>query len=81
MFTTDLMESKQERVAINGVEPQMIGMLVSYAYTSEVYISKANVQVHSPSSAFPSPSTSGASAERHTCSCCRRCWLRPTCWT
>lgn len=45
MFSTDLIESKQERVAINGVEPQMIGMLVSYAYTSEVYISKANVQV------------------------------------
>ncbi|XP_051905488.1 kelch-like protein diablo isoform X2 [Hippocampus zosterae] len=44
MFTTDLKESKQERVAINGVEPQMVGMLVSYAYTSEVYISKANVQ-------------------------------------
>lgn len=47
MFSTDLIESKQERVAINGVEPQMIGMLVSYAYTSEVYISKANVQVKS----------------------------------
>lgn len=46
MFSTDLIESKQERVAINGVEPQMIGMLVSYAYTSEVYISKANVQVN-----------------------------------
>uniref|UniRef100_A0A8C5D4N4 Kelch-like protein 20 n=1 Tax=Gouania willdenowi TaxID=441366 RepID=A0A8C5D4N4_GOUWI len=44
MFSTDLIESKQERVAINGVEPQMVGMLVSYAYTSEVYISKANVQ-------------------------------------
>ncbi|KAM9745214.1 kelch-like protein 24 isoform 1-T1 [Menidia menidia] len=44
MFSADLIESKQERVAINGVEPQMIGMLVSYAYTSEVYISKANVQ-------------------------------------
>ncbi|KAM9392378.1 kelch-like protein 24 [Pholidichthys leucotaenia] len=44
MFSTDLIESRQERVAINGVEPQMIGMLVSYAYTSEVYISKANVQ-------------------------------------
>uniref|UniRef100_A0A1A7YXF9 BTB domain-containing protein n=1 Tax=Iconisemion striatum TaxID=60296 RepID=A0A1A7YXF9_9TELE len=44
MFSADLLESKQERVAINGVEPQMIGMLVSYAYTSEVYISKANVQ-------------------------------------
>lgn len=47
MFSTDLIESKSERVAINGVEPQMIGMLVSYAYTSEVYISKANVQVRS----------------------------------
>ena len=45
MFSTDLMESRQERVAINGVEPQMIGMLVSYAYTSVVVISKANVQV------------------------------------
>lgn len=45
MFSTDLIESKSERVAINGMEPQMIGMLVSYAYTSEVYISKANVQV------------------------------------
>ncbi|XP_056263451.1 kelch-like protein 2 isoform X2 [Pseudoliparis swirei] len=44
MFSTNLIESKQERVAINGVEPQMFGMLVSYAYTSEVYISNANVQ-------------------------------------
>ncbi|XP_069558862.1 kelch-like protein 20 isoform X2 [Brachyistius frenatus] len=44
MFSTDLIESKQERVAINGVEPQMVGMLVTYAYTSEVFISKANVQ-------------------------------------
>lgn len=53
MFSTDLIESKQERVAINGVEPQMIGMLVSYAYTSEVYISKANVQVTSLASSSP----------------------------
>ncbi|KTG35961.1 hypothetical protein cypCar_00025492 [Cyprinus carpio] len=44
MFSTDLMESRQERVAINGVEPQMIGVLVSYGYTAEVVISKANVQ-------------------------------------
>lgn len=46
MFSTDLMESKQDRVAINGVEPHMIGMLVQYAYTSDVFISKANVQVN-----------------------------------
>nr|XP_020475518.1 kelch-like protein 20 isoform X2 [Monopterus albus] len=31
MFSTDLIESKQERVAINGVEPQMIGMLALLA--------------------------------------------------
>lgn len=44
MFSTNLIESRQERVAINGVEPQMVGKLVRYAYTSEVLISKANVQ-------------------------------------
>lgn len=64
MFSTDLIESKQERVAINGVEPQMIGMLVSYAYTSEVYISKANVQVESLTLSRPHhPSLESMSAE------------------
>lgn len=61
MFSTDLIESKSERVAINGVEPQMIGMLVSYAYTSEVYISKANVQVRS--AILPSVSSATCSEE------------------
>lgn len=45
MFSTEMMESRQERVEIYGVETQIFGMLVSYAYTSEVLISKANVQV------------------------------------
>ncbi|XP_043945581.1 kelch-like protein 20 isoform X1 [Protopterus annectens] len=44
MFSTDLVESKQDRVAINGVESQMIGMLVNFAYTAQVVITKANVQ-------------------------------------
>ncbi|XP_007891830.1 kelch-like protein 3 [Callorhinchus milii] len=44
MFSTDLMESRQERVAINGVEHQMIWRLVGYAYTGQVHITKANVQ-------------------------------------
>ena len=39
------MESQQIRVAINGVEPQMMDMMVNYAYTSKVLISTANVQV------------------------------------
>lgn len=66
MFSTDLIESKQDRVAINGVEPQMIGMLVSYAYTSEVYISKANVQVKSLAQSSRLPlSLRNACAEKH----------------
>lgn len=79
MFSTDLIESKQERVAINGVEPQMIGMLVSYAYTSEVYISKANVQVR-PLSSFHMSSLLIA----HLTVVVpppRPCWQQPTCWT
>ncbi|XP_051878526.1 kelch-like protein 20 [Pristis pectinata] len=44
MFCTGLMESRQERVAINGVEPQMVGLLVAYSYTSRVHITRANVQ-------------------------------------
>ncbi|XP_078096673.1 LOW QUALITY PROTEIN: kelch-like protein 24 [Mustelus asterias] len=44
MFSTDLVESRQERVAINGVEPQMVGLLVVYSYTARVLITRANVQ-------------------------------------
>ncbi|XP_067859642.1 kelch-like protein diablo isoform X1 [Heptranchias perlo] len=44
MFSTDLVESRQERVAINGVEPQMVGLLVSYSYTARVLVTRANVQ-------------------------------------
>ena len=45
MFTSDMVESTQERVTIKGVEPRMIGLLVNYAYTSKVSFSSANVQV------------------------------------
>ncbi|XP_029441733.1 kelch-like protein 17 isoform X3 [Rhinatrema bivittatum] len=39
-----LLEAHQERVAINGVEPAMVGALVEYAYTAQVVINKTNVQ-------------------------------------
>lgn len=82
MFSTDLIESKQERVAINGVEPQMIGMLVSYAYTSEVYISKANVQVKSlPLSRPHHPSLESYCLLKATSMWRRPCWQQPICWT
>ena len=44
MFSGDLAESKQDKVSINGVESAMIKLLVDYAYTSEVHITKHNVQ-------------------------------------
>ena len=45
MFTSGMVESTQERVTITGVEPQMIELLVNYAYTSKVSITTDNVQV------------------------------------
>ena len=46
MFTSGMVESTQEKVTISAVEPQVFGMLVNYAYTSEVSLSAANVQVN-----------------------------------
>ncbi len=44
MFSGDMAESKQEKVCINGVESGMIRLLIDYAYTSEIHITKTNVQ-------------------------------------
>nr|CAD7196741.1 unnamed protein product [Timema douglasi] len=44
MFTSKLAESRQSMVAVNGVEPAMMGLLLEYAYTSTVTITRSNVQ-------------------------------------
>ena len=44
MFSGQLAESRQDKVSINGVEGPMIKALIDYAYTSEVLITKTNVQ-------------------------------------
>ncbi|GAB6025875.1 hypothetical protein CHUAL_014049 [Chamberlinius hualienensis] len=44
MFSSELAESRQERVALNGVEAEMIKQLIEYAYTSEITITKSTVQ-------------------------------------
>ncbi|XP_078612132.1 kelch-like protein 24 [Branchiostoma floridae x Branchiostoma japonicum] len=44
MFSNELAESHQEKVTINGVEAPMIELLLGYAYTSEIVITKMNVQ-------------------------------------
>ena len=44
MFSGELAESRQEKVTINGIDATMLELLVNYAYTSEVLITKVNVQ-------------------------------------
>ena len=44
MFGTEMAEKSQERITLNGVEPAMIHLIVQYAYTSEINITKNNVQ-------------------------------------
>ena len=44
MFSSQLAESKQDVVVISGVEPDMMKLIIDYAYTSEVVINKNNVQ-------------------------------------
>ena len=44
MFTAGLVETEQDVVTLNGVEPGMISGLIDYAYTGEISITKHNVQ-------------------------------------
>ncbi|KAK7792616.1 hypothetical protein R5R35_009149 [Gryllus longicercus] len=44
MFTSKLAESRQSVVVVNGVEPAMMSLLLEYAYTSSLTITRANVQ-------------------------------------
>ena len=44
MFTAGLLETEQDVVTLNGVEPSMISSLIDYAYTGEIPITKHNVQ-------------------------------------
>ncbi|XP_059834926.1 kelch-like protein 20 isoform X3 [Hypanus sabinus] len=44
MFSVGFQESRQERVAVNGLEPQMVGLLLGYCYSGRVRISGSNVQ-------------------------------------
>lgn len=44
MFSGEMAESRQDKVSINGVESSMIELLIEYAYTAEILITKTNVQ-------------------------------------
>ena len=44
MFGGNLAESQQNVITINGIEAVMLEMLINYAYTSEITISRQNVQ-------------------------------------
>lgn len=44
MFLSKLAESKQSVVALRGIEADMLSLLLDYAYTSCVVITRSNVQ-------------------------------------
>ncbi|XP_033109486.1 kelch-like protein diablo isoform X2 [Anneissia japonica] len=44
MFTNDLLESKQERIKIGGVEAEAMQLIINYCYTSKIDITADNVQ-------------------------------------
>ncbi|KAK3091829.1 hypothetical protein FSP39_022975 [Pinctada imbricata] len=44
MFGGNLAESQQNKVTLNGIEAAMVELLINYAYTSEITISRQNVQ-------------------------------------
>ena len=44
MFTAGLAESSQDVVTINGISSPILEQLLDYAYTSEIKITKSNVQ-------------------------------------
>lgn len=45
MFLSKLAESKQNVVQLKGVEVDMMSLLLDYAYTSSIVITRSNVQV------------------------------------
>ncbi|XP_046673148.1 LOW QUALITY PROTEIN: ring canal kelch homolog [Homalodisca vitripennis] len=47
MFTS-FEESKQERIVLQGIDPQALQLLIDYVYSSEVHVTEENVQVLLP---------------------------------
>ena len=45
MFLSNLAESQQEHITLSGVDANMVGLLIDYAYTSFIMITENNVQV------------------------------------
>lgn len=44
MFNSNMTESKQREIYLNGLEPQTMSLIIEYAYTSNLKINESNVQ-------------------------------------
>lgn len=45
MFTSDLSESKADRITLQEIDPKALVQLVDFVYTSEIQVTEENVQV------------------------------------
>jgi kelch-like protein 17 (actinfilin) len=52
MFTSELLESRQGEVTLQGVDPDAMEMLVEFAYTAKIQVSEDNVQTLLPASSL-----------------------------
>lgn len=44
MFTHDLVESRQNNITLKDMDPDSVGIIIDFIYTSKLYISQKNVQ-------------------------------------
>lgn len=64
MFVRDMLESRQERIELKGVEPDALQMLVDFAYSTKLEITVSNVQsLMTASSLFDFPAVFEAASK------------------
>ncbi|MGH0166550.1 UNVERIFIED_CONTAM: hypothetical protein FKN15_061269 [Acipenser sinensis] len=57
MFLSEMEESKQKEIVLEDVEPEVLGRILKYIYTSEIEITEQNVQdIFSAANMFQVPS-------------------------
>jgi kelch-like protein 18 len=44
MFTSDMIESKQNEITLKGLEPDAVEAMINFAYTGRIIINVGNVQ-------------------------------------
>ena len=44
MFTSDVLESRQNNITLKSMDPKSVELLIEFAYTAQIRITEGNVQ-------------------------------------